>query len=293
MKSILSPAALSLVAALAAGCNAPFFPTGSPPEGPPSMEETASVEKPEVEKPETDKRLTETREAATREDQPRRPKLPACQAKDCPQTPAAQTAMKQKPAPTALRPRSEWPTGIGPRLARMLARDELEKLAAAHVQFDVPDRVFTGTKSKVQVQLSDELRGEFVKSLQDLGMSNAEEIAAASSFRAQLSGDAFKIEAPADQEHSIGTGSAAWSWEVTPVKAGVQSLAVILAPRVKVPGGGDEEREMPPIMRKITVERGSPSGAALPHRGLWIAGGVLLLVAALGGGIMIGRRQRR
>jgi len=202
--------------------------------------------------------------------------------------------MKAKPA--SLRSSGAAAPGYGPRLARMLARDELEKLAAAHVLLDVPDRMMAGSRAKVEVRLADELRGEFIKSLQDLGMANAEEIASASSFRAQLSGDGFKIETPpSDDEKTIGTGAAAWSWDVAPMRPGVRSLALTLAARVKVPGGGEEEREMPPIMRKVTVESGGASAAPLPlqNRWLWIVGAVILLVAAMGGGVMIGRRQRR
>jgi hypothetical protein len=79
------------------------------------------------------------------------------------------------------------------------------------------------------------------------------------------------------------------------MRPGVRSLALTLAARVKVPGGGEEEREMPPIMRKVTVDSGSASAAPLPlqNRWLWIVAAVLLLVAAMGGGIAIGRRQGR
>jgi hypothetical protein len=272
MKWILPPAALGVIAALAAGCNTRFLLSESPPARPPSFAEIAAKQK--------------------QEDEARRQK--AAQPSAAPSVAVDATAMKAKPA--ALRARGDAAPGYGPRLARMLARDELEKLAAAHVQLDVPDRMMAGNRAKVEVRLADELRGEFIKSLQDLGMANAEEIASASSFRAQLSGDGFKIETPpSDDEKTIGTGAAAWSWDVAPTRPGVRSLALTLAARVKVPGGGEEEREMPPIMRKVTVESGAVSAAPLPlqNRWLWIVGAVILLGAAMGGGIAIGRRQRK
>lgn len=278
MRSMLPPTALCLIAALAAGCNGRFFASGSAPSDFPSIGDTALAEK------QAEKRL----EAPPQ-------KTVACQGKECPQTSApVETAVKAKPA-LAPRPRSEAAPSSGRRLDRMLARDELEKLAAAHVLLDVPDRMTAGTKSRVEVRFSDELRGEFVKNLQDLGLSNAEEIASASSFRVQLSGDGFKIDAPGDEEQSIGAGPAAWSWDVAPIRTGVQSLAVTLAARVRVPGGGAEEREMPPITRRITVESHSASAAqpAPEYRWLWFVGALLLLVAATAGGVVVGRRQRR
>jgi hypothetical protein len=265
------PPALSLIAALAAGCNMPFLLSGPPPARPPSFAEIAAKQKQE--------------DAARRQTASGSPNVVST-------APASADAMMKAKSAT-LRSRGDAAPGYGPRLARMLARDELEKLAAAHVLLDVPDRMTAGSKAKVEVRLADELRDEFIKSLQDLGMANAEEIASASSFRAQLSGDGFKIGTPpSDDEKTIGTGAAVWSWDVAPMRPGVRSLALTLAARVKVPGGGEEEREMPPIMRKVTVESGPASGA-LQNRWLWIAAAVLLLIAAMGGGIMIGRRQRK
>src|SRR6185369_4777778 len=206
MKWILSTAALGVIAALAAGCNTPFLLSGSPPARPPSFAEIAAKQK--------------------QEDEARRPKISV--PPNAVATAQADTAMKTKSA--LVRPRGDAAPGYGPRLARMLARDELEKLAAAHVLLDVPDRMMAGSKAKVEVRLADELRGEFIKSLQDLGMTNAEEIASASSFRAQLSGDGFKIETPpSDDEKTIGTGAAAWSWDVAAMRPGVRSLALTLA----------------------------------------------------------------
>jgi len=272
------PMALCLIAALAAGCNGHFFASGSAPSDFPSIADTT----PAANRPE--KHVEAPPQTAV-----------ACERKECPQPSApVETAVKAKPA-LVPRPRGEVPPSVGRRLDRLLARDELEKLAAAHVLLDVPDRMTAGTRSRVEVRLSDELRGEFVKNLQDLGLANAEEIASASSFRVQLSGDSFQIDAPADEEQSIGAGTAAWSWDVAPIKTGVQLLAVTLAARVRVPGGGAEERQMPPITRKITVESHSASQTPLApeNRWLWFTGALLLLVAATAGGVVVGRRQRK
>lgn len=275
MKWIFPFAALGFIAAVAAGCNMPFLLSGSPPARRPSIAATGPRN--------------------VHEENARRPKVSGCQGKDCPANAApADIAMKTKPA--GMQPRGGAAPGYGPRLARMLARDELEKLAAAHVLLDVPDRMTAGSKAKVEVRFADELRGDFIKSLRDLGMANAEEIASASSFRAQLSGDGFEIDPPpSEDEKTIGTGAAAWSWDVAPMRPGVRSLALTLAARVKVPGGGEEERELPPIMRKVTVESGSASAAplAVPNRWVWIAAAAVLLIAAMGGGVIIGRRQRK
>ena len=262
-------AVLALLATLAFGCDARFLATGSVPAGPPTV-----AEKPP----------REDRPAEKRKEEPA-PQTSACSGKDCAQTaPVAEAPEKTKLAVTQ-RPRIES-SGIGPRLARLLARDELEKLAAAHLVIEMPERMTAGSQARVDARLTEELRREFVKNLQELGMPNAEEIASASSFRAQLSGRGFEISPPPDEERSIAPETTAWSWHVAPTETGVRSLVLTLTARVNIPGGGEEEREMPPITRKITVEANSSSSspATLGRGWLWLAS-ILFALATLAGAI--------
>jgi hypothetical protein len=273
MKWIFPPA-LAILAVLAFGCDIPFLATGPIPSGPPPVsEKTAQQERP----PEK------------RKEEPA-PQTIACDGKDCPQTTVAAKTVEKPNLTPSQRPRGES-SGIGPRLARLLARDELEKLAAAHLVVDMPERMIAGSQARVDARLTEELRPEFVKNLLELGLSNAEQIASASSFRAQLSGHGFEIAATPDEERSIAPDKTAWSWHVAPIETGVRSLVLTLTARVAIPGGGEEEREMPPIMRKITIESStSPSSSATLERG-WLWLGAVFFVVATVAGVIARKRQ--
>src|SRR5690349_3105824 len=105
MKWIVPPPALGFIAALAAGCNMPFLLSGPPPARPPSFAEIAAKQKHE--------------DAARRQTASASPNS----------VPPAQAAADMARSAT-MRSRGDAAAGYGPRLARMLARDELEKLAA-------------------------------------------------------------------------------------------------------------------------------------------------------------------
>jgi hypothetical protein len=114
--------------------------------------------------------------------------------------------------------------------------------------------------------------------LKELGINNADAIAAASAVKANLSGDAFEVVPPAGEERGLDEGTAAWSWEVTAVRAGLQPLLLTLTARVNVPGSGEEEKDLPAVMKKVAVESATAAtvGGAVRDFWLWIAGALLL-----------------
>jgi hypothetical protein len=170
---------------------------------------------------------------------------------------------------------------VGPRLAALLARDELEKLVAGRVVLDAPERIRAGGTMRIEARLAENLRDDFVKSLKDLGMANPEAIAEASVIKANLSGDGFQVTAPADDVKGLSADAQSWSWEVTPVRSGVQPLVLTLTASVKVPGGGEEEKDLPAVTRQVAVEGGSysPGGFVLAEGWLWLSAIALVLAA--------------
>ncbi len=209
---------------------------------------------------------------------PERKTASGCQGPGC----APSAVASAKPAA----PRIAGRTGaaaplVGPRLAALLARDELEKLVAGRVVLDAPERIRAGATMRVEARLADNLRDDFIKSLKDLGMANPEAIAEASEVRANLSGDGFQVAAPAEDQKGLSAAAPSWLWEVTPTRSGVQPLVLSLTVHVKVPGGGEEEKDLPAVSKQVAIEGGSPSrgGSVLAEGWLWVSVIALLLAA--------------
>ncbi|HEY1268298.1 MAG TPA: hypothetical protein VGH16_13670 [Candidatus Binatia bacterium] len=245
MKATLAVLIVGFVAALGAGCDMHLARlTGAPPPGPP-----------------------ERRAAAD------------CKGSGCAQSAVASAKPMLPPRP-AERVGPAAPL-VGPRLAALLARDELEKLVAGRVVLDAPERIRAGGTMRIEARLAENLRDDFVKSLKDLGMANPEAIAEASVIKANLSGDGFQVTAPADDVKGLSADAQSWSWEVTPVRSGVQPLVLTLTASVKVPGGGEEEKDLPAVTRQVAVEGGSysPGGFVLAEGWLWLSAIALVLAA--------------
>lgn len=180
---------------------------------------------------------------------------------------------------------------VGPRLAALLARDELEKLIAGRVVLDAPERIRSGGTMRIEARLAENLRDDFIKSLKDLGMANPEAIAEASVVKANLSGDGFRVAPAADDAKGLSADAQSWSWEVTPVRAGVQPLVLTLTASVKVPGGGEEERDLPAVTKQVAVEGGSypTDGFVLAEGWLWVSVIALVLAAII---VWLANRRR-
>jgi len=244
MKSVAAFLIVGFVAALCAGCTTRFLGLeGAPPPGPP-----------------------ERRTAAE------------CIAPGCGQTAVASAKPMAPRVAERIGPAAPL---VGPRLAALLARDELEKLVAGRVALDAPERVRAGGTMRIEARLAENLRDDFIKSLKDLGMANPEAIAEASGVRASLSGDGFQVVPPADDVKALSADAQSWSWEVTPTRSGLQPIVLTLTARVKVPGGGEEEKDFPAVTRQVAVEGGSytPGGIVLAEGWLWVSAIALVLAA--------------
>jgi len=196
-----------------------------------------------------------------------RPVAYAPEAKPAPKNIAAPSSAKTPPAPSP----------GGPRLSALIARDELEKLSIKSVVFNASEQMNAGVHEKVEVRIAETLPKDFLGKLKELGIVGADEIAAGSAIKARLVGDAFEIKPLGDEEKTVSNeGLVPWMWDVTPVHAGTQPLLLIMAIKVKIPGGGEERKDLP-IFSKPAQVAGSPAYSAVRFvRGSWpwFAGGL-------------------
>jgi hypothetical protein len=183
------------------------------------------------------------------------------------------------------------PAPVGPRLAALIARDELEKLVASRLVFNAPVRMRAGAKERAEARIADNLYEDLSRSLKNLGIADADTIAAESSVRAALAGDGFEIRRLGDAaESASGAVFTPWIWEVTALSPGIQSLALTVTVSSKIPGGTDEKRELPVATKTVAVSAAPGDSAArfAQDNWPWIAAALLATALAL----WLIRRQR-
>lgn len=203
-----------------------------------------------------------------------RPIAYALEAKSGVKTIAAPASKKTLPAPSP----------GGPRLSALLARDELEKLSIQAVVFNAPEQMNAGVHEKVEVRIVETLPEDFLVKLKEHGIVGADEVVAGSSIKARLVGDGFEIEPLGDEEKNVSSeGLTSWMWDVTPVRSGTQPLVLLMTIKVRIPGGGNETKELP-VFSKPSQVAGSPAYATvrfLRGRWPWFVGGFFTLGVAV------------
>jgi hypothetical protein len=223
-----------LIVPFLAGCNLPWPLSGPAPEfGPPAQKTAAGKMLPPL----------------------------YCKTASCAQ-PAARTVAyvtETKPAkpaalPLAKKPPPQAPSPGGPRLSALMARDELEKLSKERLVFNAPDQMTAGIHERIEAHIAESLPEDFVVKLKALGITDPDDIRIGSSMKARLAGDGFDIALLGDEEKPVsGEESTPWVWDVTPVRAGVQTLLLTVTIIVKIPGNGEERKELPAFTKPVTV----------------------------------------
>jgi hypothetical protein len=162
--------------------------------------------------------------------------------------------VKPVATPPAKKPAPQAPSPGGPRLSALMARDELEKLSKERLVFNAPDQMTAGVHERIEAHVAENLPEDFVARLKALGITDPDDILLGSSMRARLAGDGFDIAQLGDDEKPVsGEGSTPWVWDVAPVRAGAQTLLLTVTIKVKIPGNGDERKELPAFTKPVTV----------------------------------------
>jgi hypothetical protein len=259
-----------LIVPVLAGCNPPLPLSGTMPElRPPAQQSLAEKMIPPLYcKPPGCAGPAARRVAYVTEIKPAKPAAPA---------PAA------KPAPPA-------PSPGGPRLSALIARDELEKLSRDRLVFNAPEQMNAGVHERVEAHVPDNLAEDFAGKLKELGLSASNDIAAGSSMRVRLAGDGFDITPLGDDEKPLNAEGSAWVWDVMPVRSGAQALLLTVSIKVKIPGGGDERKELTVFTKPTTVVPSSLYSTVrlLRARWSWFLGGFTTLALA----VWVVRRRR-
>lgn len=189
---------------------------------------------------------------------------------------AQPTEIAAQPEPTAL------PTADPAEIASAA----LAELEQGQILYNPPEEMQRGERERVEVRISLDAAQDLAQDLQGRGEPVQEEIPVARFMTVRLTGAAFEIVPLSSPEQVVARDAyTQWSWDVTPLESGEQRLSLTVTARVKIPGFGDEARDIDIIEREILV-RVTPAQAALDFVGdnlEWLGPAVLAALAALGG----------
>ena len=152
-------------------------------------------------------------------------------------------------------PNTSTPAPVGQNPIAVIVKNLPEGLLV----LNAPDKMQQGVARTVTARISFEDIGDAIKAeLPDAGTTTPEAIKVAEEMRVVLTPkekDAFTIE-PKNEEKQIivGKSFAEWNWEVTPLRAGKQSLLLRASAIVYVPERGEKSYEVPTKNKDIEVE---------------------------------------
>jgi parallel beta-helix repeat protein len=133
---------------------------------------------------------------------------------------------------------------------------EVERLDLGTVSFYSAKEMTVGVSEKVEAAIAKDVNEELAIRLEDLGASETEVAELNVSIRSNLEGENFVIE-PLDDEvrwFEANDEISYWSWDVTPLKSGVQDLELHVAVVVAIPDGIIVQKEYPAVERRTGVD---------------------------------------
>jgi hypothetical protein len=156
-----------------------------------------------------------------------------------PYTPLYQDTMNTPPIGTT--PTTTTTTTLDPQSLVKYEQLVKEELRQGHVVYNPPRRMRLGQTKQIEVRLTRQFTSSAATSLSGGGPPLVEEVPIATRMKAELTGEAFRIEAhgnPAVQR--IGReGYRSWIWSLTPTKSGKQYLNLTIY--ALLPEEGSEE----------------------------------------------------
>lgn len=190
--------------------------------------------------------------------------------------PAESTSEAVLPEPTAL------PTADPAEIASAA----LAELEQGQILYNPPAEMQRGARERVEVRISLNPEEVLSEDLQGSGEPVQEAIPVARFMTVRLTGPGFEITPLSSPEQVVARDAyTQWAWDIVPLESGEQRLSLTVTARVKIPGFGDEARDIEIIEREILVQV-TPVQATLDFLGgnlEWIGPAVLAALAALGG----------
>lgn len=112
-----------------------------------------------------------------------------------------------------------------------------------------------GQVERVEVRIAESTDTPLTEGLKGRGTPEIEPLQVSTFMKTRLVGDSFEITALNEAEQLVaGDTFTEWAWDVTPTRAGDQTLNLIVTVRIQLPAVGEETRDYPVMDRQIHVE---------------------------------------
>ena len=172
-------------------------------------------------------------------------------------------------------------------MARGPSSQALPGVKAGQLLASLPLSLMVGEAAPVEVRLRQGVATDLRAGLRDHSTAEVTVLPLAPRMAVGLTGAAFAILplTPAAQDVSAASVTT-WRWQVTPDRAGRQSLTWTLTPAADIPGAARERRSMPVSEKQVTVVvRRSRRATRLR----WLA----VPTAVVAGGVLVWQWRRR
>ncbi len=138
-----------------------------------------------------------------------------------------------------------------------IVHDQLKELSRGHIIFNAPEEMRVGVKERIEARISKSLSDNIIEGLRDRGDPKIEEIRVGTFMTVCLKDsyrDNFHITALGNARQLVpDQGFAQWQWYVVPLIPGNQVLVLSVTIRIKMPGLGVENMDLPVFEKKILV----------------------------------------
>ena len=153
-----------------------------------------------------------------------------------------------------------------------------------------------GVKERVEVRLTQNITENLTEGLIGSGVPQIEEIDVGTFMKVRLTGDNFDIKPLSSEEQVVRpVRFTEWSWDVTPLKSGIQELHLTVTVRVLIPGQDEQKIDWDVMDKRISVKV-NPSYTIkrfIESYWQWIAGTIItIVIAAIGIRKKIRREER-
>lgn len=135
-----------------------------------------------------------------------------------------------------------------------IVEEEFNKLAPGLIAFKIPKEMKVGVEEEIEVRITRKIKEDLTEGIRGRGEPQVEEIRVGTFMKCQLMGKNFDIQLLTDEDQPVvGEGYAYWLWDAVPLKSGIQTLKLVVAVRIKLPGHDEEVKYYPIYEREIKV----------------------------------------
>ena len=177
-----------------------------------------------------------------------------------------------------------------------LFKKEIEKLSSGRILFNPREKMKVGVKERVDVRITKNITDNLTEGLIGSGEPQIEEIEVGTFMMAKLTGDNFYINPLSSEEQVVRpVGFTEWSWDVTPLKSGIQELHLTVTVRILIPDQDEQKIDWDVLDKRISVEVNSlyTIKRFIGSYWQWIVGTIItIVIAAIGIRKKIWREER-